>query len=117
MGVTKAHRLVLLGIVVGLAMGCTTTSPIAPSAPQGKLTIVTREYHTEVVLPEADIFVNETLAGRTDQLGELVVRVPLWLEITVDARKADYQRFVIASGILGGPERWTFYLQPIEANR
>ena len=100
-----------------LASGC-QSSPLMPTAtpvPLTQVTVRTLVRGSEAPLPGVAISVNHRFNGLTHADGTFTVQVDLGRWVRIDASSDEYRSFG-AEGEINGPERWTFYLEPVTAS-
>jgi hypothetical protein len=101
-----------------LASGCQSSSPLMPtgtSIPLTQVTVRTVARASEAPLPGVAIFVDHRFNGLTHADGTFTVQVDLGRWVRIDASSDEYGSFG-AEGEINGPERWTFYLEPVTAS-
>lgn len=104
-------------VVATLAGGC-QSSPLMPTASPVSLTQVTVRTlvrGSDAPLPGVAISVDHQFSGLTNAEGTFSVQVDLGRWVRIDASREEYASFG-AEGEINGPERWTFYLEPITAS-
>lgn len=84
----------------------------APPVNQDQLTVRVLNRDSEVPIPGAVVHAAETHI-LTDASGTAIVPVVAGTELEVNVSAAGYQSMV-AGGVLGPRERWTFYLQAVQ---
>lgn len=109
----------LLAVAAVLNAGCSVTetaftspTPVAPpdaAARPAMLTVRVHERTSEVPIAGAFVLYQGTSAS-TDRTGQVVFEVERGEETTIDVSAQGYEP-LSASGVLGGDERWTFYLR------
>ena len=107
----------VLGVLaaVMLASGCQSSSPLMPTAtptPLTQVTVRTLVSGSEAPLPGVAISVDHQFNGLTHADGTFTVQVDLGRWVRIDASSDEYRSFG-AEGEINGPERWTFYLEPV----
>jgi hypothetical protein len=98
-----------------LASGCQSSSPLMPTAaptPLTPVTVRTLIHGSEAPLPGVAISVDHQFNGLTRADGTFTVQVDLGRWVRIDATSEEYRSFG-AEGEINGPERWTFYLEPM----
>lgn len=108
------------GVLVAamLASGCQASSPLMPTAtstPLTQVTVRTLVRGSEAPLPGVAISVDHRFNGLTSADGTFAVQVDLGRWVRIDASSDEYGSFG-AEGEVNGPERWTFYLEPVTAS-
>ncbi len=101
-----------------LASGCQSSSPLMPTAtpmPLTQVTVRTLVRGSEAPLPGVAISVDHRFNGLTHADGTFTVQVDLGRWVRIDASSDEYGSFG-AEGEINGPERWTFYLEPVTAS-
>jgi hypothetical protein len=101
-----------------LASGCQSSSPLMPtgtSIPLTQVTVRTVARGSEAPLPGVAISVDHRFNGLTHADGTFTVQVDLGRWVRIDASSDEYGSFG-AEGEINGPERWTFYLEPVTAS-
>ena len=101
-----------------LAGGCQSSSPLMPTAaavPLTQVTVRTLVRGTETPVPGVAISVDHRFNGLTNADGTFAVQVDLGRWVRIDASSDNYGSFG-AEGEINGPERWTFYLEPVTAS-
>jgi len=100
-----------------LAGGCQSSPlmPTAPPMPVTQVTVRTLVRGSEAPLPGVAISVDHRFNGLTNADGTFAVQVDLGRWVRIDASRAEYGSFG-AEGEINGPERWTFYLEPVTAS-
>ena len=104
-------------VVATLTGGC-QSSPLTPTASPVTLTQVTVRTlvrGSDAPLPGVAISVDHRFSGLTNAEGTFGVQVDLGRWVRIDASREEYASFG-AEGEVNGPERWTFYLEPITAS-
>jgi hypothetical protein len=105
-------------MAVLLAGGCQSSSPLMPTAtavPLTQVTVRTLVRGSETPLPGVAISVDHRFNGLTNADGAFAVQVDLGRWVRIDASSDQYGSFG-AEGEINGPERWTFYLEPVTAS-
>ena len=100
-----------------LSGGCQASSPLMPTAtavPLTQVTVRTLVRGTETPVPGVAISVDHRFNGLTSDDGTFAVQVDLGRWVRIDASSDKYGSFG-AEGEINGPERWTFYLEPVTA--
>jgi hypothetical protein len=101
-----------------VASGCQSSSPLMPTAtamPLTHVTVRTLVRGSEAPLPGVAISVDHRFNGLTQADGTFTVQVDLGRWVRIDASSDEYGSFG-AEGEINGPERWTFYLEPVTAS-
>jgi hypothetical protein len=98
-----------------LGVGCEVSSPTAPTGPATtttSVTVRTLARGSEAPLSGVRISVDHQFHGVTNADGTFAVVVDLGRWVRIDASRDEYGSFG-AEGEINGPERWTFYLEPV----
>jgi hypothetical protein len=101
-----------------LTGACQSSSPLTPTAaavPLTQVTVRTLVRGTETPVPGVAISVDHRFNGLTSADGTFAVQVDLGRWVRIDASSDKYASFG-AEGEINGPERWTFYLEPVTAS-
>ncbi len=101
-----------------LTGACQYSSPLTPTAtavPLTQVTVRTLVRGTETPVPGVAISVDHLFNGVTNGDGTFAVQVDLGRWVRIDANSDKYGSFG-AEGEINGPERWTFYLEPVTAS-
>jgi len=100
-----------------LAAAC-GTSPTAPTAAvqtptSVKLTVSTFIYQTTTPLGGTAVYINDNLAGQTDDTGQFVTTAMVGATLTIRVSHDGYTALLpwASSDVGPGPETWTFWLQ------
>ena len=100
-----------------LVSGCQASSPLMPTStppPLTQVTVRTLVRGSDAPLPDVAISVDHQFTGLTHADGTFTVQVDLGRWVRIDASAEEYGSFG-AEGEINGPERWTFYLEPVTA--
>jgi len=98
-----------------LAAGCqasTLTAPTALARNTASVTVRTLVRGSEAPLSGVRISVDHQFHGLTSADGTSAVVVDLGRWVRIDASRDQYGPFG-AEGQINGPERWTFFLEPV----
>jgi hypothetical protein len=104
-------------ITAMLGSGCQSSSPVMPTATPmpTQVTVRTLVRGSEAPLPGVAISVDHRFNGLTNADGTFAVQVDLGRWVRIDASSEAYGSLG-AEGEVNGPERWTFYLEPVTAS-